>query len=222
MLFNFSFHKKRFYGHIISLGYNCEVSFQFFKKYNFVESSLFAWCNVVDCTNLTYVLKNLDLLTSKGLKNRGSMYKDLATSIYFHSKDGYTEKEALAELTDRILYLKEKFIKTTYDGKKNLYIFKYPPLKHNTDVVYTNIISLYQQLNKIVKNNFDLLIILEKEMNTDLHFNEQNIYIRRVIFYTPENLVTSKPYDKKHYGKIFSEFCPDFKLEKTKNFKFER
>lgn len=212
------------YGHIISLGYNCEVSFQFFLKYHFVESSLFAWVNAVDCVHIINALENLSALISKGFKKAPPMYEDIATGIFFHAKEYQNDSEAEIqdELRNRILYLKDKFLKTANDGKKNLYIFKYPPVKRSEKLVRGDILKLYDTLSNMVSNDFDLLIILSYDMYPELTFDVPNIYVRRVRFFTPENAVTDKPYDKKHYGKIFSEFRPNFKLQKTKRFKFER
>ena len=211
------------YGHIISLGYNCEVSFQFFLKYHFVESSLFAWVNAVDCVHIIDVLENLSVLTTKGFKKVPPMYEDVATGISFHAKEYQNDSEAEIqdELRGRIVHLRDKFLKTANDGKKNLYIFKYPPIKRSEKLARGDILKLYDTLSKMVTNDFDLLIILSHDMYPELTFDVPNIYVRRVRFFTPENAVTDKPYDKKHYGKIFSEFRPNFKLQKTKRFKFE-
>lgn len=121
----------RKYDHILSLGYNCEVSFQFFLKYHFVESSLFAWVNTETCQNLIHALKHLDLILSQGVREVQPMYLDIATGISFHGKterDGLETKEEIKnELYSRIPHLRDKFIQTAQDGKKNLYIFKCPP-----------------------------------------------------------------------------------------------
>lgn len=212
---------KKKYDHIISLGYNCEVSFQFFLKYHFVESALFAWSNVVSCEHLITTLKDLNLLLSKGVKKNGIMYGDIATGISFHGKNLKSEQAEVEELQSRILFLKEKFLKTAQDGKKNLYIFKYPPFKKEQDRVYNDILELYKTLTSLVKNEFDVLIIFEKDFCSNLTFDIPNLYIRRVEFFRPEESVTTKPYDQKGFEKIFSEFVPNFKLSKTKQFKFE-
>lgn len=217
------------YDHVISLGYNCEVSFQFFLKHKFVESSLFAWVNTETCQNLINALKHPDLVLSKGLREVEPMWLDIATGISFHGKtkrDGLeTTEEIKQELISRITYLKEKFFCTVSDGKKNLYVFKYPPIASQytyciIDRVHSDINELYNVLKDIVKNDFDLLIILEKTF-PKTSFDYDNLFVRYVDFYTSADRVTSKPYDKKSYGRIFSEFRPAFKLPKTKHFKFE-
>ena len=85
----------------------------------------------------------------------------------------------------------------------------------------SDIIGLYNMLKDIVKNDFDLLIVLEKKTFPEISFNYDNLFVRYVDFYTPPDRVTSKPYDKKSYGRIFSEFRPAVKLPKAKKFKFE-
>ena len=220
----FSSHHK--YGHVISLGYNCEVSFQFFLQYHFVESSLFAWTMTQNCENLVYALNHIDEVGSQGFEPGVPMYKDIATNIFFHTKSYKPdavppESEIIAELKSRVDYLRNKFIKTAADGKKNLYIFKYPPVSVPSENVRRNILNLYSALNNICKNAFDLLIILDEKTSPDLAFDYENLFVRRVKFFTPTDRVTSKPYDRWHFRRIFREFRPAFKLPKNKKFKFE-
>ncbi|NCB49140.1 MAG: hypothetical protein EOM53_00445 [Alphaproteobacteria bacterium] len=221
----------RKYGHIISLGYNCEISFQFFLKYHFVESSLFAWVNCLNVDNLIYALSHLDKVCSGEIKNIKPMWKCENTGICFHGKtsmkiminnlSAQILKEDKEELLSRVSYLKNKFIQTSSDGKKNLYIFKYPS-KEESDIT-EKINLLYEKLDNLVENEFDLLIILENDFCSKIQENVFNphIFIRRVDFFTKEEDVTSKENDFKHYKKIFKEFRPDFKQKKKKKFKFE-
>ena len=96
------------------------------------------------------------------------------------------------------------------------------PPSDTADKIVSDIKELYQALKNTVKNEFDLLVITEKKSFPELNFEYDNLFVRQVDFYTPAERVTSKPYDKKSYGKIFSEFRPAFKLPKTKKFKFEK
>lgn len=236
ILFNFFFKNVKKYGHVISLGYNCEVAYQFFKRYRFVESSLFAWTNTININKLIYAINNLDKLVSGKVENLKPMWKCFNTDIRFHGKapmyiwtsgeevDQEIINQDKAELLSRVNYLKEKFIKTANDNKENLYIFKYLIKNENKEEIKKNINDLYSTLEKIAKNKFDLLIIFEKDKipkNFQEEFCDKNIYIRTVNFYAPENDVTGKICDKKGWKKIFNEFRPNFKLKKTKYFKFE-
>ena len=131
------FHPK-YYGHINSLGFNCEVSYQFFQYFGFVESSLFAWASTGDLQNIIEALKNLNLICKGALEPPNQyipLWKDLNTNVYFHGKAKHKIfkenrlKEIAAdkaELLERIEYLKTKFIRTAQDGKTNLYIYKCP------------------------------------------------------------------------------------------------
>ncbi len=224
MNFNiFSRTQKKKYGHIVSLGYNCEVSFQFFLKYHFVESSLFAWVNTINCSNLISALNHLDIIGTQGFKKIPPMYQDIASGLSFHAQKGeeVSEEKIQEELISRIQYLKQKFKKTAQDGKKNLYIFKYPPSNFSSDQASGEILDLYSVLSKIVQNDFDLLIISEKKNTLNFPIEIKNLFVRYVNFFTPEEAVTSKPYDQKSFQKIFEEFQPDFRLPKRKKFKFE-
>ena len=224
----------KYYGHVISLGYNCEVSFQFFLKYHFVESSLFAWANVGSAENLVRTLEHLQSIGTGRLENEMSLWKDFNTGIYFHSKapmdwwKNHTitpqqEEEDKQELLDRLSYLKEKFIRTATDGKRNLYIFQYPPDETNAQIAASMILRLNDTLGRLVTNRFDLLIITQESFCPGLEnlLSNENIFIRRVRFFFFFSDVTGKHNDHKHYRRIFSEFRPDFKLKKSKKFKFE-
>lgn len=225
--------KSRRYGHTISLGYNCEVSFQFFLHYHFVESSLLAWANTINIDNLIRVIEKPEILCSGKVENVNPMWQCLNSNICFHGKapakiwNLNPAPEVIeadkGELLSRIEHLKDKFIKTGCDGKNNLYIFKYPPIAETAERAISKINRLYTALSQTVKNNFDLLIVAEQNFCPqleDLNSNPQ-IFIRRVNFFTPEEAVTSKKNDRRHWKRIWREFRPDFKLPKTKKFKFE-
>jgi len=225
------------YGHIISLGYNCEVAYQFFKYHHFVESSLFAWSNTINIENLIYALNNLDKLTTGEVQNAIPMWECINTKIRFHGKapmniwfSENTPTDDLInsdreELIARINHLKEKFIITSNDKKKNLYIFKYLILEKDTfENISKAITELYSALKNIVNNEFDLLFIFEEsELFQKLKQEsfDKHIYLKSVKFFAPEDNVTGKINDTKGWKKIFDEFKPNFKLKKTKKFKFE-
>lgn len=222
----------RHYGHIQSLGYNCEVSFQFFQQYKFVESGLFSWTNNTNISTLTRALKDFDKIGTGEWEAVPPMWKDLNSSVFFHGRAQMTDTtdiDALnadkADLTARTAYLKEKFKTIGRDGKKNLYIYKYS-IHDETDenVFCRQVAELYETLERQIKNEFDLLIVLQKSTFAELtesKFANGHIFIRRVDFFTPENKVTDKKNDRKAWKKIFKEFVPAFKLKKQKKYKFE-
>ena len=224
---------QKYYGHIISLGYNCEVSFQFFLKYHFVESSLFAWANCIDLAHLTAALSNIETIAAGGLKNTNPMWRCQNTGICFHGKapvsvwrENPSDNVITAdreELFSRLNHLKQKFRQTAADGKKNLYIYKLAPSDILDTALADKLRLLFATLQSLCHNPFDLLLILEQGKQPDLEkkLQDPGFFIRRVAFFTDENNVTAKCNDHIHWRKIFDEFRPDFRLKKTKKFKFE-
>jgi len=217
------------YGHILSLGYNCEVSYQFYKKYKFVESSLFAWVNAINIDNITNAIRNMDKIVAGKVELSGVMWRDANTGILFHGTNPdilHADAAAVSadkeNLISRINHLKEKFKNAATDGKKNLYVFKYKTTAESANVVKKKITALYDTLNKFCKNSFDLLIVMEADFVPSLQIeNIDNLFVRRVHFFSDENDVTGGQCDRHGWDKIFNEFRPNFKLPKTKKFKFE-
>lgn len=238
-LFNIFRNKNtKYYGHVISLGYNCEVAYQFFKYHKFVESSLFTWTNTINIQTLIYALNNLDMLVAGKLENITPMWQCQNTKICFHGKAPlkiWTSKNNLTqdilnqdreELISRVSYLKNKFIQTANDCKKNLYIFSYHVKEDESIVeIKENIDTLYKVLKNLGTNVFDLLIVMKKDVFTNeieaFYANKTEVLIRRVDLFASEENVTGKINDAKGWKKIFNEFRPDFKLKKMKKFKFE-
>lgn len=128
---------RRYYGHIISLGHNCEVSFQFFKKYHFTESSLFAWCACPNISAMINAINKLEIVGTGEFKPTNPMWQCQNTKIAFHGKGSprlWNENPSqeffdndLKELKSRLTHLRSKFITAGKDGKTNLYIYKCAP-----------------------------------------------------------------------------------------------
>jgi len=232
----FGLKPQRYYGHIISLGYNCEVSYQFFKKYHFTESSLFAWCACPSINTMINSINNLDIVGSGNFKPINHMWQCQNTQISFHGKTSqrlwkdtptqeFIDKE-LQELKSRLAHLRQKFVTTGQDGKTNLYIYK---CSHNEETLPQEKLvslfnSLYETISHICSNPFDLLIILEKNILPDIEqkIDNPHIVIRHVKFFANPAHVASSPSDKHGWKRIFSEFKPDFKLPQSKRYKFEQ
>lgn len=222
--------KSKFYGHFISLGYNCENAYRFFRKYKFVESSLFTWCNGISIENLNKALVNFEKIATGKFYYNGFMWKDEQCNLYFHGIETkefqeHPTKEAAIEyeneLRSRLKHLKEKFKTQGCDGKKNLYTYMYRHNNNNIEQIKKNILELKTNIEKFCKNEFDLLIIFEKDENLSQLDLGSNIYIRFVENFAPESDVTTDKYDKESWNKIFKEFKPNFKLKKNKTYKFE-
>lgn len=74
------------YDYMLSLGYNCEVTFRFHKYFNFEETSLFNWTYSKSIDDLINVLNNLDEIGSLGFKEPNPLYKCIKTNYLFHGK----------------------------------------------------------------------------------------------------------------------------------------
>ena len=78
------------YDHIISLGYNCEVSFRIENYTNTgIDSYPLSWAYVKDQNDMVYILDNLDLLTKdtnyEFVKSSGMFHSSLL-DVFVHSK----------------------------------------------------------------------------------------------------------------------------------------
>lgn len=219
------------YKHFLSLGYNCENAYRFFKKYHFVESSLFTWTNSHNIGTLLKALKDLNLIFKQEPIKVEAMWECPDTKILFHGTEpkemnvhykNYTNeqfKPYREELVSRIGHLKKKFINQLIDNEKTLITYAYKTTNETATEIIKNILELRKTLEELGANNFELLIILEK--HNQINIEQESIFIRYVDNFAPHNNVLTKKYDKKSWNKILNEFRPDFKLKKTKKFKFE-
>src|SRR5262245_22497134 len=87
------FIKKRKYDHIVSLGNNCEYSFQFFTNYKFVEANLFSWVYVLSPKKLLDAIARPDLMFSEGISEPDWLYTCNKYEIKFHGRA--SDKELL-------------------------------------------------------------------------------------------------------------------------------
>lgn len=227
--------RLKVYDNIIPLGYNCETAFRFYVHYRFIESSFLTWVYIDDFDILLNALNNLENVATDDFIYEQALYKCVNSGIRFH---GRTRDKALSEdneesrllmaqdkeeLRSRIKYLKEKFIKTASDGKKNLYAVKISKKDAERADIREKITKLYEFLNNFCKNKFDLLIITEKNYYQKLLFDEKNIYTRSVEKYAPDETVTDKKAgDKFGWRAVWTEFRPKKHVWKKKKLKFEQ
>ena len=229
-----AFFRKKKYDNIIPLGYNCETAYRFYRHFRFIESSLFSWVYISSFQMLENALNNIDIIASDDFVYENTMYKCSKSGIKFHGRmreEEFTNDEEKnkilmeqdkEELRSRINYLKEKFVRTANDGKKNLYIKKISLSEANDENSYENMYKIYKFLQKFCKNDFDLLFVTEKNYFDKFIYNEKNIYTKCVEKYSPDNLVTDKKQgDKFGWDVIYTEFSPKKRVWKKKKLKFE-
>ena len=228
--FKLFFKRKREnkFDYIFSLGYNCETAFRIYRFFKFEESCLFHWSGTPSTKGLIFALNNFDLIGTGGFEAPNPLWECKNTHMRFHGKTDmslYINNQATPDilendkkdLTERIAYLKEKFLKILKDNSKKLYVYN---LRTN-DISEDNIKELYKTLKNMGGQNFKLLVVTEKSAN----FNPQpseNIIYRTVDFFSPDDEVTSEKYFNSGYDKIFEEFYCTRRPSKKKKYKFEK
>lgn len=229
ILFTKFFRKKENkYDHIISLGYNCEVTFRFLKYFKFEESNLFNWTATRTIDDLINALANFDKIGTNDFNTPNPLWECKNTKIRFHGKAPmsiYINKTATTEemeadkkeLTERIKYLKNKFLNILCDNSKKMYVCKIKSENINENINF-KIETIIKKLKILGGKNFDLLVISEDRMKN--FFIPQNYIYRTVKYFAPDNDVTSKKYFNNGWNKIFDEFYQPKIKSKKKKYKF--
>ncbi len=228
----FSRKKENGFNYIISLGYNCEVTYRFLKFFKFEESGLFNWTYSRTIDDLIFAINNFDKLGMNGFDNPNPLWECKNTHIRFHGKEDMgtylnhletkeiLEKD-LKELEGRIRYLKNKFINIAQSSESKLFIYK---IKKDdiTNDVENRLLSLHKALTNIGAKNFKLLIVQEKTNNT---IATSPFYIvREVNYFAPDDAVTDKKYFNNGWDDIYTEFYPNQRhiRNKIKKYKFDK
>ena len=216
------FQPKRAYDHVIPLGYNCEIAYQFFHLYHFLESSLFAWTYSYQLQDTINALNHFDQIGTHGFLPPSPLWECRNTKICFHGKDdprlSFLELET--ELNDRIAHLKNKWLKIASSTNQSiLYIVKirWQSIEKNVNEITT----LYNTLKKMTNAPFDLLVIRGK-LTALPDLQNPHIFVRQVDHYAPDDDVPHKMAATRDWEKIFFEFGPKNYLEHRKHFKFEK
>ena len=184
--------------HIVSLGYNCEVSFRI-EDYTGqpVESYPFSWAYV---KNQDAMYKDLELAIN-GRITAGDycvtpykMFLFYESGCLFHSKaenkdelllpDGSTNyavsDKYRSEIDSRLCYLQNKFKKLLTSKERVLYIIKIDPALNEitTKKIIKDIITFFQRYGK----NWHLLVVVEagKLSGEKEKCEEKNVSIRTI------------------------------------------
>lgn len=224
------------FDHIISLGYNCEVTFRFLKYFDFEETSLFNWTYCRSIKDLINALDNFQLIGNGDFEYPNPLFECKNTHIRFHGKAGmdmYLNKTATEEqlkqdkedLIERIEHFKDKFSEVLKSSNSKLYIYKIQS-KDVNDEIKTKVKELYEVLATLGGNNFKLLIVgescekLEKLKNSAT----EKIIFRTVKYYANDDTVTDKKFFNNGWDNIYAEFWQKMpnNYKKKKKYKFEK
>ncbi len=218
---------------IISLGYNCEVSFQIQKFRGAIDASLFSWAFLLDDEKFFLALENLDDIFMNGIHFHmptNDMFYDEKYDITFHGrtpkhvmfdeeeniKDQEAYDAAIAELKSRLAHLKKKFKNDFESEDEKIYLRKIEILPEADGTVnYERVVSfinrLYDFLERQVKiGEYKLIIVIEeKYMTPELKALEKSTLFLRTVDYLAPFYDTENGADDANWQKILKEFGAD-------------
>lgn len=225
--------RRRKYPQIITLGVNCELAFRFFRKWGFVDSSLFSWAQLFCLDRLTDALGNLSSVLSGPARfdEPSHMWECLNSGIYFHGQLKWSsdaphpcETELQADLDDlrgRVNHLREKFIRYATNELKTLFIYRLA----KGDVMSGHLRKSLERLRTALVDrgarNFDILVVCERADRPQIVLPE-GFFCRTVRKFNPGHAITDPELgDPVGWNAIFTEFAPAKLLPKKHAFKFE-
>lgn len=224
--------RRRRYEHILPLGVNCETAFRFYRKWKFLDSSLFAWTNVRNLATLTATLANLPGLLggSARFSNGTRMWICETTGIGLHGKLNLasdavpTPREIEADLIDlrgRVAHLKDKFIGHLSDDRPVLLIHRLAVEDMTAPDLRERLDRLQRVLMDLGARNHTLLVICERPYLSRMP-SAPNLVFRAVnLFNALDHAADKNVGDAVGWQAIFTEFAPARILPKAHKFKFE-
>ncbi|MGN0384122.1 MAG: hypothetical protein ACI4DS_07620 [Eubacterium sp.] len=177
------------YDKVVSLGFNCEVSFALKDYYGKLDSYPYSWCYSADRELMLSSLGHMEEILTGHVEclPESNMFKCHKFQLSFHAKsnrdqleiDGVEQpekvKESLMELRSRVGHLTDKMQALFNSKESTLFIYK---LRFTNDWEEDNrfIIKLVEKLNELYKShNFVLLVVVENvnRYKVTLKDNEQ-------------------------------------------------
>ena len=219
---------------IIPMGTNCEIAFRFYRRWGFVDSSLFAWAQTFNLDTISAVLGELGVLPTGDFRfgEKANMWHHLATGTYFHGKMQHkpganppsaAEQSAdLADLRGRLRHLIEKLYRYAANDKETLFIHKLSDNDAMSSDLSAKLDRFEAAIASLGARNWRLLVVCRKcDMKRMPPPSSRRLY-RSVKAFNPGNKVTcEKMGDPDGWNAIFTEFAPARVLPKSHSFKFE-
>ena len=208
---------------VISLGYNCEVSYRIRDYFGKLNSTIYSWAYIENRNDLIRSLQDpVKLAVSEKELLPWGMFRSKEYGITFHPKysqaelfnsDGSENADivqlAKDEMISRYTYLANKlngFFKN--ENETTLYVCKMHPWMTNEEENISFIKELHQMISDLcVNENYILLVVLQKkEMTREIKSIElHNLLIRSVEAFAPDS-DTEFGGDIAGWNKIFEEF----------------
>lgn len=207
---------------IVSLGYNCEVSFLIEDYWGEVDSYPFSWGYVKNREAFVWCLDHMDEILQGEIwfEPWACMYLCRNSMISFHPKmsaeklmneDGSenmeNRKKAIAELRSRTAYLVSK-LRKLFTGIENvLFLAKVKSEGRDADVVYIHNLHETIERLKIAGGGYKLVLVFEKacECKEFQKLEDKNLAIRYVNRFADDGK-TDTDSDWDGWLRIFQEF----------------
>lgn len=164
------------YDAVVSLGYNCEISFRLENFYGHINAMPFSWSYVIDRECFPKVLEDRKPLFSGELRLlEDNMIKCETTQIKFHPryeillKNGKITEESLAEATEelksRVAHLKKKYNDLLNSNKSTLFLMKVENKGEIANIQYIE--AVLEALRKTyASDKFTLAVLMEQKALT--------------------------------------------------------
>jgi len=221
------------YAQIVLLGMNCDLPFRFYRRWGFVDSSLFAWANSKDLATLTSALGKIDTLADSKFEvsERSRMWLNVDTGILFHGKlnweeDTGTPQQAeldkdLADLRERLRHLAEKLRRNLSNEEETLVVHRLSEEDATAPDLAARLGAFEDAISRLGAKNWRLLVVCRTSDLAKMPPSERRIF-RGVKAFNPLAKVTSADLgDPVGWNAVFTEFAPSKILPKAHGFKFE-
>ncbi len=229
--------RSRRFDHIVTLGYNCELSARFFQKFKFVDATLFSWASAEFPDEMAYAIEHYEDIFSGGISDPTRTYPLFLcekTKVRAHgrSKMAVWTAEApppkdfvdaeRAELVSRFEHLKKKTIGYLRDDKSVLCVLKLQPSCCVPGKANESAQRYIDALRKVGARNMTFLVVCEQGKASAFTSPHPEFELRTVAEYNPESHAADlKRGDSRGWSLIFEEFRPKVMKKQTHKFKFE-
>lgn len=216
---------------IISLGNNCEVSFQIEMYQGYLDSGLFSWAFTLNDDKFLLALENIDDIFMNGVHFHmpsDDMFYDEKYDITFHGrtlktlmfdsegniKNQTAYDECLAELKSRLGHLKDKAKQDFISDSEKIYLRKVEICPEPDGTFhYSRAIDFISRLNlildqKVLNGTYKLVIVIEKQHLTPAlqALQTDKLFLRTVDYFAPF-YDTKNGADHESWRKILLEFA---------------
>ena len=201
---------------VMSLGYNCEISFRLENFFGKIEAMPFSWSYILERNNFPQVIENIDsLFVGELTLLEDNMIKCENTQIKFHPRyeillsGGQSTEDSFAaakeELRGRVEHLKEKFIRILESEKAILFIMKVEDKGEEANLSYIKAVKSVLK-KKCQNDRFMLLVVMEKDAITEhiRGIEDVNLKVRGVKKFAPRKH-TDTMGDVRSWKKILQE-----------------